>query len=347
MAGWEGPNSDDVGVGFATGGCGEAGMSTDVGRSPMGRRTDGRVDCPARGVPVSDMVRESASRPLVSANAPDERIVPGIAALGTSDPPLRALSFDFEELPVPGRPTDPGSVAAREWPIVPSAVVNEDELALPSSERCGATELTRERLDAFEASWLTSIGASDVDGAGDGASEMGEMGGLFIDCSHRSLPVLFGRRSCGAESNISLSALSSTIPTELRLCKLVLSMLRPSSAREGNRGTGGTDDDRALPGDALLARLSRPYGELIRGCSPRGRVAESCRPLPDLYLERRDSLERMNELTTNARARLVPETAEDMSSVTEEEGLDGRLLFVGSGGGISSELTSFPSSTDR
>ena len=56
-----------------------------------------------------------------------------------------------------------------------------------------------------------------------------------------------------------------------------------------------------------------------------------------MYFEARDSLERMNELTTNARARLVPETAEDMSSVTDEEGLDGRLLFVGSGGGISPE----------
>ena len=84
----------------------------------------------------------------------------------------------------------------------------------------------------------------------------------------------------------------------------------------------------------------------MRGCSPRGSVAESWRPPPDLYLEARDSLERMNELTTNARARLVPETAEDMSSVTEEEGLEGRLLFVGSGGGISPEVTSFPSSAD-
>ncbi len=263
--------------------------------------------------------------------------MPGIAALADNDPPLRALSFDFVELPVPGRPMDEGSVAAREClPVVPSAVASEDELALPSRERCGATELTRERLEAFEADWPAWTGASDVDGAGDGASEMGEMGGMVIDCSLRSLPVLFGRRSCGAGSNVSLSALSSTIPTELRLCKLVLSMLRPSSAREGSRGTGGTDDDRGLPCDPLLARLSRVYGELIRGCSPRGSVAESWRPPPpDLYLEARDSLERMNELTTNARARLVPEIAEDMSSV--EEGLDGRLLFVGRGGGISSE----------
>lgn len=337
-AGYEGPNKEDVGVGFTPGGCGEAGTSTDVGRSPIGRRTEGRVGGPERGVPVSDIVREIASRPLVKANAPDERIVPGIAALGASDPPFRVLSFDFEELPVPGRPVDEGSVAAREWPpIVPSAVPSEDELALPSSERRCATELTRERLEAFEFNWSESIGASDVDGAGDGASEMGEMGGMFIDCSLLSLPVLFGRRSCGAGSNDSLSPLFSTIPTELRLCKLVLSILRPSSAREGSRGTGGTDDDRALPGDPLLGRPSRVYGELMRGCSPRGSVAESWRPPPDLYFEARDSLERMNELTTNARARLVPETAEDMSSVTDEEGLDGRLLFVGSGGGISPE----------
>ena len=130
--------------------------------------------------------------------------------------------------------------------------------------------------------------------------------------------------------------LSNTSVIELRLL----------SMPEGRRGTGGTDDDRALPGSLLLARRSRRYGEWFRGCSPRGRVAESCWPPPDLYLDARDSLERMNEFTTSARARLVPEMTEDMSSVMADEGVGGLLGFVGSGGGISPELTSTASSVE-
>lgn len=111
------------------------------------------------------------------------------------------------------------------------------------------------------------------------------------------------------------------------------SMLRPNSARDGSRGTGGTEDDRALPGSPLLTRRSRVYGELIKGCSPRGSVAESWRVMPDLYFEARDSLDKTNDVATSARAMLVPDTADEMSSVIAEEGLGGRLLLVGSGGG--------------
>lgn len=85
---------------------------------------------------------------------------------------------------------------------------------------------------------------------------------------------------------------------------VVLSMLSPSSARDGRRGTGGTEDGRPLPGDPTLARRSRVYRLLLRGCSPRGSVAESWRVMPpDLYLDARDSLERMNEFTCRTCAR--------------------------------------------
>ena len=152
----------------------------------MGRRTEGRVGGPVRETPVSDMVRVTASRPLLIAKAPEERIVPGMAPLGASVAPLRDAA-----LPVPGRP---GSVAARAWPAVPSPVPSDDELLLPSSERCGATELARERFDAFEVSWPMMTGLVGSEGADD-ASEMGEIGGMLIVCSLRNLPVLFGRRS--------------------------------------------------------------------------------------------------------------------------------------------------------
>ena len=128
-----------------------------------------------------------------------------------------------------------------------------------------------------------------------------------------------------------LSPLSSTNVTELRL-------LSPSSPR-GIRGTGGTEDDRALLGDPVLARRSRMY-VLFRGCSPRGSVAESWRVIPpDLYFDARASFERMKESTRKTCAKLVPEMAEGMSSVRAEEGLDGRLPFVGSGGGIPLEFS--------
>ena len=55
---------------------------------------------------------------------------------------------------------------------------------------------------------------------------------------------------------------------------------------------------------------------------------------PDLYLDARLSLERMKELTWRAWAKLVPDIAEDMSSVRAEDGLGGRLPFVGRGGGM-------------
>ena len=64
----------------------------------MGRSTAGLEDAPAmapRVTPLSEMVRVTASRPFVMANAPDERIVPGMA-----DPPLSnaapSIPFGFE-----------------------------------------------------------------------------------------------------------------------------------------------------------------------------------------------------------------------------------------------------------
>ncbi len=102
-------------------------------------------------------------------------------------------------------------------------------------------------------------GVSGTEGAGDEASEIGEMGGMLIVCSMRSRPVLFGRFSCGGGTSWPLSPLSRMRDTELRwlLYPDAPSMLRPSSAREGSRGTGGTEEDRALPGSPLLARRSR------------------------------------------------------------------------------------------
>ncbi len=55
--------------------------------------------------------------------------------------------------------------------------------------------------------------------------------------------------------------------------------------------------------------------------------------MPDLYFEARDSLDNTKDVATSARAMLVPDTADEMSSVIAEEGLGGRLLLVGSGGG--------------
>lgn len=62
-------------------------------------------------------------------------------------------------------------------------------------------------------------------------------------------------------------------------------------------------------------------------------MAESWRVIPDLYFEARDSLDNTNDVATSARAMLVPDTADEMSSVIAEEGLGGRLFLVGSGGG--------------
>lgn len=193
------PKRADVGVGFGTfdiiEGCGDGGTRTEFGRSPIGRSTDGREGCmPPRGIPVSEIVRVTASRPLVIANAPDERIVPGIAALGASLS-LREVSFVFA--------APAGSVEARVW-LDPSPVPSDDELALPSvlMLRCGATELASERVDAdaFDAvdapgPCPRNTGVFGKEGAGDDASEMGEMGGMLIPCSRRSLPVLLGRLS--------------------------------------------------------------------------------------------------------------------------------------------------------
>lgn len=52
-----------------------------------------------------------------------------------------------------------------------------------------------------------------------------------------------------------------------------------------------------------------------------------------MYLDARDSLERMNEFTCRTCAKLDPEIAEDISSVIADEGLGGRLPLVGRGGG--------------
>ena len=194
------PKRADVGVGFGTldivDGWGDAGTRTEVGRSPMGSSTAGRDGCigmPLRGTPVSEIVRATASRPLATANAPDERIVPGIAALGARVFALRAPSFVLFE--------PAGSVAPRVWPD-PSPVPSDDELALPSvfTLRCGAREFASERVDAdafdaFDPPWPRITGVFGNDGAGDDASEMGEMGGMLIPCSRRSRPVLLGRLS--------------------------------------------------------------------------------------------------------------------------------------------------------
>ena len=173
---------------------------------------------------------------------------------------------------------------------------------------------------------------------------MGDIGGMLIVCSRRSRPVLFGRfRTCDGANSL-LSPLSSTRVTELRWLLEEPSTLKPSSARDGRRGTGGTEDDRALPGSPLLARRSRMYGELMSGCSPRGNVAESWRVTPDLYLDARDSFER--NVATKARAMLVPDTAEEISSVSAEDGLGGRLFFVGRGGGILLLVSALSSADD-
>ena len=173
------------------------------------------------------------------------------------------------------------------------------------------------------------------------ASEMGEMGGIV--CSSRSLPVLFGRLSCGGGTSWLLSPSSSTSETEFRLLSGESSAPTPNSA--GMRGTGGTDDDRALDGEPTLAR--RRYAGLLSGCSPRGSVAESCRVMPpDLYLEARDSFDMENAVATSAPARVVPETADGISSVTAERGLGGAL--EGTGGGMPPESApSEPSGEER
>ena len=162
---------------------------------------------PGRCTPDSEIVRVTARRPFESAYAPEERIVPGIAALD-GRAPFR------DEPPVEGRVVDPsvegrlaGSVAARVWYCPdPSPVPNDDELALPSraTPRGGATEFASERedaLDAFDCPRPMITGVFGRDGAGDDASEMGEMGGILIVCSLRSLPVLFGRLSCGGATS--------------------------------------------------------------------------------------------------------------------------------------------------
>ncbi len=114
---------------------------------------------PPRGTPDSEIVRVTASRPFDIANAPEERIVPGIAPLGGASEVLRDMScFCFEEPPVEGRVVEPavdgrvaGSVAARTWPVEPSPVPNDDELALPSRWlRSGAIEFASEREDALD-----------------------------------------------------------------------------------------------------------------------------------------------------------------------------------------------------
>lgn len=94
-----------------------------------------------------------------------------------------------------------GSVMARTCPD-PSPVLRDDELALPSRSPFlgGAAEFASERaevLDAFEWPMPTTTGVLGRDGAGDDASEIGEMGGMLIVCSLRRRPVLFGRFSGG------------------------------------------------------------------------------------------------------------------------------------------------------
>lgn len=96
-----------------------------------------------------------------------------------------------------------------------------------------------------------------MEGAGDDASEMGEIGGMLDVCSLRSFPVLFERLSCGGgTTGLLLLPSSSTRVTELRLLRGE-STLDLSSALEGKRGTGGTDDGRELPRDPELVCRSR------------------------------------------------------------------------------------------
>lgn len=73
-----------------------------------------------------------------------------------------------------------------------------------------------------------------------------------------------------------------------------------SSALEGIGGTGGTGESGPYSGETMtsppLICLSLQYGEVRKGCSPLGNVAESCRVIPLRNREFRVSPETMYEL---------------------------------------------------
>ena len=92
-----------------------------------------------------------------------------------------------------------------------------------------------------------------------------------------------------------------------------------NSADEGIGGTGGTGDPSAYSGDTttspLLILLSLQYGEFSfkNGCSPFGSVALSCLVKVQRYRESRELPVMMND--PKSRASVVPDTAEDISSL--------------------------------
>ena len=86
------------------------------------------------------------------------------------------------------------------------------------------------------------------DGAGDDASDIGEMGGMLIPCSRRSRPVLFGRFSWGGAASWSLSPVSRAAVRELRFPSAVASML-------ARGGTQRTEVKWALRGDPTVAEV--------------------------------------------------------------------------------------------